>query len=210
MKTEDGATAEKHGDVSPITGSISNLADAPTPEPTSEKLNNFSRVTPAQMAHITFPPDSRYQPVRLVSPHPAPTRRSFKSLATEKFAGGGGILLLVDQRPSEEASYVEFSAPAPAPAAAEEPRADSPVRHIALDADAPEADPPEPFEVSVLIPCMILLVLTSALSCSTRSITILRRNSDCVGNVLLLDCIQYYFFTLHIPGAGLNLDVQLT
>ncbi|KAI0814897.1 26S proteasome regulatory complex non-ATPase subcomplex Rpn2/Psmd1 subunit [Irpex lacteus] len=146
MKTEDGATAEKHGDVSPITGSISNLADAPTPEPTSEKLNNFSRVTPAQMAHITFPPDSRYQPVRLVSPHPAPTRRSFKSLATEKFAGGGGILLLVDQRPSEEASYVEFSAPAPAPAAAEEPRADSPVRHIALDADAPEADPPEPFE----------------------------------------------------------------
>ena len=149
MKTEDSPTAEKHGDVSPITGSISNVPDAPTPEPTSEKLKNFSRVTPAQMAHISFPPDSRYQPVRLVSPHPAPARRSFKTLVTaEKFAGGGGILLLVDQRPNEETTYIELTTPATAPAVEEE-LPESLIRHIALDENAPEATPPEPFEVSV-------------------------------------------------------------
>ena len=149
MKTEDSPTTEKHGDVSPITGSISNAPEAPTPEPTSEKLKNFSRVTPAQMAHISFPPDSRYQPVRLVSPHPAPARRSFKTLVTaEKFAGGGGILLLVDQRPNEETTYIELTTPATAPAVEEE-LPESLIRHIALDENAPEATPPEPFEVSV-------------------------------------------------------------
>jgi 26S proteasome regulatory subunit N2 len=146
MKPES-PTTEKHGDVSPITGSISNLADTPpAPEPTSEKLTNFSRVTPAQMVHITFPSDCRYQPVRLVSSQPAPSRRAFKALiSTEKYAGGGGILLLVDQRPGEEPSYIEFTEPAVAPQAEE--RTPTPVRHISLDANAPEAAPPEPFEV---------------------------------------------------------------
>ena len=148
MKVEESPTTEKHGDISPIAATISNLADAPpAPEPTSEKLTNFSRVTPAQMVHITFPSDCRYQPVRLVSTQPAPSRRSFKSLvSTEKYAGGGGILLLIDQRPGEEPSYIEFATPAPTPQVEE--RAPTPVRHISLDADAPEAAPPEAFEVS--------------------------------------------------------------
>lgn len=155
MKTEDGASAEKHGDVSPLTGAMSNLPEPPSlPEPTSEKLSNFSRVTPAQMAHITFPPDGRYQPVRAVSTHPAPpTRRSAKALiSTEKYAGGGGILLLIDQQPEEAPSYIEFST---VPAAHQEeqdpPSFDNNNRHMALDPNAAEVtNPPEAFEVRVI------------------------------------------------------------
>jgi 26S proteasome regulatory subunit N2 len=69
MKTDEPT---KHGDVSPISGSISNLVDASKPpsrkkEASSERLQNFSRVTPQQLTYISFPSDSRYQPVRPVS-----------------------------------------------------------------------------------------------------------------------------------------------
>ena len=169
----------KHGDISPINGSISNLADDGKPstskstrksEPSFERLSNFSRVVPAQLAHITFPSGGRYQPVRAVSTKapssikngkPAIAPAGSKSataaigLSSEKYAGGGGILILVDGFPDQEAEIIEFEAPDVAPAPTEVaagnghaiagPAASGP--HIALDENAPEADPPESFEV---------------------------------------------------------------
>lgn len=180
MKTEEGSSA-KHGDISPINGSISNLAEDGKPsasktrkgEPTSEKLANFSRVTPAQLAHISFPADGRYQPVRAVSTR-APNSKGGKSVVqpagsksataalgmpSERYAGGGGILILVDQSPDEEAEFIEFTAPATVAAPADAPAANGHATagpaasgpHIALDESSPEADPPESFEVSSVV-----------------------------------------------------------
>jgi len=67
-------------------------------------------------------------------------------------------LILVDEFPNEEAEFVEFEAPAIEPVTAEVlPNGSIPNGHatagpasgphIALDEDAPEADPPESFEV---------------------------------------------------------------
>jgi len=186
MKSEEPSSSTeppssaKHGDISPINGSISNLADDGKPstskltrksEPSFEKLPNFSRVMPAQLAHVTFPADGRYQPVRAVStrapssikngkatvaPAGSKSATSAISLSSEKYAGGGGILILVDETPYQEAEFIEFSAPAATPAPSEVvangqnghavagPAASGP--HIALDGNASEADPPESFE----------------------------------------------------------------
>ncbi|KAL1720799.1 armadillo-type protein [Schizophyllum commune] len=131
-------------------------------EPSSESLPNFSRVTPAQLAYIKFPPDGRYQPVRPVSikPPPPPASKNARSkaqaaamgLTTEAYIGGAGILIMDDRRPGEPAEFVEFEAVnlagPPTEAAPEAPAAGATQgagRHIALD-DGPEAEPPAPFE----------------------------------------------------------------
>lgn len=181
MKAEEPLASTTHGDISPINGSISNLADDNKPstskparksEPSFENLPNFSRVVPAQLAHITFPADGRYQPVRAVSTKAPSSVKSAKAaiapagsksptaaigLSSEKYAGGGGILILVDEFPDQEAEFIEFEAPTAAPVSAEVPAdgqnghaiagpaASGP--HVALDENAPEADPPESFEV---------------------------------------------------------------
>ena len=149
MKSDE-AGADKHGDVSPLSGSMSGLPESPNPpEPNSQKLPNFSRVTPAQMAYVTFPSDSRYQPVRAVSTlPPRKGHATASSIANmEKFAGGGGILILTDLHPEQEPEYIEFTTVHVAPQAEASEDTDR-WRHIALDENAPEADPPEPFEVS--------------------------------------------------------------
>jgi 26S proteasome regulatory subunit N2 len=172
MKVDESSPSPKHGDVSPINGFISNLAEDSKAltskpqrkiEPSSEVLPNFSRVTPAQLAHIVFPADGRYQPVRAVTA--MSTQRNGKAvptsvttslgLASEKYAGGGGILILTDLRPDEEAEYINLN-PAPALEVASDsvpnghalsgPPAAGP--HLSIDEAAPEADPPESFEVS--------------------------------------------------------------
>jgi len=163
IKSEDPSSSfTRDGDISPINRSLSNLADenkpstAKTPEPAFELRPNFSRVTPAQVAHVSFPVGSRYRPVRPVSANPNPVRITTEtvlgpsSIATERYAGGGGILILVDSRPDDEAEYLEFETPtylttqeAPSQALV----APSLGPHISLDEDAPEAGPPEPFEV---------------------------------------------------------------
>jgi 26S proteasome regulatory subunit N2 len=180
MKSDESPSITKHGDISPINGSVFNLPDdgksstsAPKPmrktEPSFEKLPNFSRVTPAQLSHISFPTEGRYQPVRTISMKPTLSVRNGKAavlptgstsispalgLTTERYAGGGGILILADQRPDEEAEFIEFEPPAlvtPAQTEGITPNGDAisgrPTLHIALDEDAPEADPPESFEV---------------------------------------------------------------
>ncbi|KAL4241663.1 26S proteasome regulatory subunit RPN2 [Abortiporus biennis] len=126
-------------------------------EPAFERLPNFSRVTPAQMPYIVFPPEGRYQPVRAVASGPPPKSsrlpRSQNGVNTkaEKYAGGGGILIMLDQRPDEEAEYIEFTTTinaATAAVAVPDTTALPASRdlHIALDENAPEVDPPEPFE----------------------------------------------------------------
>lgn len=124
---------------------------------------NLSRVTPAQLAYITFPPEGRFQPVRAVSAKPAPLRAGKAGVAggkassapvglvSEKYAGGGCILILSDMQSEEEAEFINFE---PAPAAAPEPvpsgNAPSVLPtgpHIALDETSPEVGPPDVFEV---------------------------------------------------------------
>lgn len=178
MKAED-AGSPRDGDVSPINRSLSNLIDEPkisaTPsisnkkksEPVQEFRPNFSRVTPAQLDYISFPTSSRYQPVRPVSSTPRSSasipgaKGSNKAPSAEKYAGGGGIILLTDSRPDAEAEFIEFEPPpvAAAPAATSNapngnvviPQPGPTGPHISLDANAPEAESPTSFEVSNLL-----------------------------------------------------------
>ena len=132
MKPEEvsSVSSGKHGNISPINGSISNLAEDGKPlgskthkgEPMSETLPNFSRFTPTQLAHIHFPADGRYQPVCAVS-----TKASTKSgksavqpmgnilaMATLGIPSktGGGIFILVDQLLDEDAEFIKLTVPA--------------------------------------------------------------------------------------------------
>ncbi|KAG6898065.1 hypothetical protein C0992_006543 [Termitomyces sp. T32_za158] len=161
MKESSGP---KDGDVSPINRSISDLPETSTlpkpakkAEPAFELRPNFSRVTPAQVAIISFPNDCRYQPVRPLSGHPSTdyktgTSSSSSYAASEKYAGGGGILILADLRPEEESEFIEFEPPAEAaPSQSAVPPTDqittsTSALHIALDELAPEAEPPASFE----------------------------------------------------------------
>ena len=159
MKVEDS----KDGDVTPI----HSLSDENKPssskkklEPTSEIKPNFSRVTPAQLQYISFPSDGRYQPVRTVTSIPSakPGSRASANVAktlglgTDRFGGGGGILILTDSRPEEEAEFIELETPEIAPPPPEVTPAGAAGSatgpNIALDESTPDAAPPEPFEVS--------------------------------------------------------------
>ncbi|KAF8213150.1 armadillo-type protein [Mycena galopus ATCC 62051] len=166
MKVDEEPSKDA-GDISPINGSISNLAEDGKPasktakkaEPAFEMRSNLSRVTPAQLAYITFPTEGRFQPVRAVSAKPVPLRKAGAAggkassapagLVSEKYAGGGCILILSDLRPDEEAEFIDFAPPAP-PAAEPVPAANAPVLptgpHIALDEASPEVGPPDVFE----------------------------------------------------------------
>lgn len=159
MKAEDGAVEESKA-------STSTKRKA---EPSSEKIANFSRVTPVQLGYISFPPDGRYQPVRPVSLNmpftkngkgtsmPAGKRGTGPSgLVSERYAGGGGILILVDERPDEEAEIIDLSPSTPVTGTANgsavpnghaNPAASERNFHIALDESTSDADPPESFEV---------------------------------------------------------------
>ncbi|QRV75716.1 26S proteasome regulatory complex, subunit Rpn2/Psmd1 [Ceratobasidium sp. AG-Ba] len=114
MKVDEPAPAESQRD----------QAATPTPNKraaTSETLTNLSRVTPAQLQFITFPPESRFQPVRPVG------------------RGGGGIVMLLDKEEGKEVTWIEpFGAPAPAPAPAE------PTPAVASGSE--EAAPPAPVQ----------------------------------------------------------------
>lgn len=159
MKVEDS----KDGDVTPI----HSLSDENRPssskkklEPTSEIKPNFSRITPAQLQYVSFPTDGRYQPVRTVTSIPSAKAGSRASanvaktlgLGTDRFGGGGGILILTDSRPEEEAEFIELETPEIAPPPPEVTPAGAAGGatgpNIALDESAPDAAPPEPFEVS--------------------------------------------------------------
>ncbi|KAG6853583.1 hypothetical protein C0991_003107 [Blastosporella zonata] len=179
VEMKEQPSTPKDGDVSPINRSIFNLAEPSTSsksakkaEPAFEVRPNFSRVTPAQVAHISFPSDSRYQPVRPVSAHTSTERKTGLSQSSalgapsEKYAGGGGILLLADLRPEEDSEFIEFEPPIEAaiqqpavPAPGGQPAAPPTGLHIALDESAPEADPPASFEVTTSFQFHTLIVI---------------------------------------------------
>ncbi|GAA5963482.1 hypothetical protein JCM21900_006483 [Sporobolomyces salmonicolor] len=96
-------------------------------EPISFPVQNLSRVTPAQLPYISFPADARYVPVRPVvggsssssTPSPAPSTTlpaastaSRPSTTTTTPSGsraiGGGILLVRDTKPTDEAELLEL------------------------------------------------------------------------------------------------------
>jgi 26S proteasome regulatory subunit N2 len=149
-------SAAKHGDVSPIALAEDAKTSGKRKEPSSEELSNFARVTPAQLGYISFNSNGRYQPVRPVSSRVAGKGKGSKANSGEKFAGGGGILILEDRMPDEPVEYLEFQTLAPLPQAqpaaapAEAAERDGGPRgvHIALDENEPEAEAPPPFEVS--------------------------------------------------------------
>lgn len=169
MKTEEAPSA-RHGDISPINDSISNLPETQSSEakgpvkrkePSWESLTNFSRVTPAQFQCIIFSPSSRYQPVRPVSTRESTIKAGkggAKTVHPDKYVGGGGILLLVDERPGEPEEYIELGT-VPPPTSQATPAISVSVRrtteiprpNISLDPDGPEADVPAPFEVSYFL-----------------------------------------------------------
>lgn len=112
-------------------------------EPTSEILQNFSRVTPAQLAHISFHSDARFQPVRsFTSPSTSGKSRprgGGKALS-ERSTVGGGIIMLLDRTPGETTKFVdlppELGGDEPTPMAIDQPAQ-----------EVEEAPMPEPFEV---------------------------------------------------------------
>jgi len=154
---KDEQSEIKSGEISPIAGSMSNLNENfnnGTPEaeskpsvkpsrrrePPSERLPNFSRVTPTQMSHISFPTEARYQPVRSLSP-PSPSGGSVRD-HMNLYAGGGGILLVMDRHPEEEIDLIELEEEdVPMEALGDEAAIPAPMVE-----DVPEATPPEPFE----------------------------------------------------------------
>ena len=189
MKSDE-VSSPKDGDVSPITQSVLNLGDESKAsssrigkklEAAFEVRPNFSRVTPTQLAYISFPANDRYQPVRAVSAKTSPTKAgkaaaasgrrtppSTLALGSEKYAGGGGILIMTDLRPNEVAEFIEIETASTlaAPEAVVAPMAngdalqDRTRLNISLDDSAPESDVPEAFEVSLESLLSVDLLLT--------------------------------------------------
>ncbi|KAG9314283.1 26S proteasome regulatory complex non-ATPase subcomplex Rpn2 Psmd1 subunit [Chiua virens] len=171
METDDKVDSKKDGDVEMKTedvGSEESKAVSLTKrkaEPSFEKVANFSRVTPAQLSYISFPSDGRYQPVRPVSLH-TPTAKGGKTpssggskrgngpsgVLSERYACGGGILILVDERPDQEADLIDLSPPVTPEVTANGsavPNGHVPGErnlHIALDESTGDAEPPASFE----------------------------------------------------------------
>jgi hypothetical protein len=161
------SSTSKHGDVSPITGSLDAPAKPPRKsEPSQEELHNFARVVPAQFAYISFSADGRYQPVRPVSTRTLTAARTkgFRAAnsTAERYAGGGSIVLLQDLKPGEPHQYIAMETrppqtPAIAQAAggdgqpqAEGPEFTEPPRYDATSSDLDtegEAPVPPSFEV---------------------------------------------------------------
>ncbi|KAJ9122579.1 hypothetical protein QFC22_002008 [Naganishia vaughanmartiniae] len=126
-------------------------------EPSFETLHNLVRVTPAQLRHIEFPTSGRYQPVRQIgvkSPSALDASRAARSSATQQHVQGGGIIMMRDTKPEEEAEYLELTAKLdrtpPAAAAAPETGAATGEQQAegAMEVEEEEAAVPPPFEVS--------------------------------------------------------------
>ncbi|GAA5866599.1 hypothetical protein JCM1840_002395 [Sporobolomyces johnsonii] len=177
---DDSAPAPDGGDASTSTPSKQQQqSKRKTPhEPTSFPVQNLSRVTPAQLPYISFPADARYVPVRPVvgsgssssTPSPAAPSATLPAASTASrpspttttsvspaVGGGGGILLVRDTKPTDEAELLELEvlkaidtsgAAAAAPAAEGATGADARGQGQSDDEllTGPIADVPPPFE----------------------------------------------------------------
>ncbi|KAG8936517.1 proteasome regulatory particle base subunit [Tulasnella sp. 418] len=112
-------------------------------EPSFEKLSNLSRVTTAQLAHISFPSEGRFQPVRTVSVTPSKSSASKKG---QMYSGGGGILMLMDKTPDDPIEWIESENSIKFIPVIQTNSNGVPIGVHDLSADTAEADPPPPFE----------------------------------------------------------------
>jgi 26S proteasome regulatory subunit N2 len=160
------ATGKQEGGVTSDSAAPAPKRERRAPEPTSEKLPNMSRVTPAQIAYISFPPDGRFQSVRAVtSSTPIASSNKSQSRKSERYAGGGGILMLIDNKPGEPIQFIERAVDAQAAAPTAEGGAAGQPTVVANNGipvginnanAANDADPPPPFEVNTFF--LLLLV----------------------------------------------------
>lgn len=95
----EGDTEMKDGDASATTATTKRPRRK---EPTSERLPNYSRVTPAQIKYVAFPPDSRYSPIRPVQGVAGGHGANFHNTST--VAPKGGLGLLGNATPAKGAS----------------------------------------------------------------------------------------------------------
>lgn len=109
---KDGESSEIKTSEEKTAASSSSAKPKRKAEPTSERLANVSRVTPAQLPYISFPPDARWTPVRPVvtsTSGPSPSAGSSPDTkATPSIGAGGGILLVRDGEPDKEAEFLEL------------------------------------------------------------------------------------------------------
>ena len=121
MDTDDkpaaaGATEDAPMDTTDATATATDASKPAAPkekEPTSETLQNMTRVTPAQSTTISFPTTARYQPVRdlaLAASATAVNGASKKAAASagKKGKGGGGILMVLDTQEGGAAGEKDF------------------------------------------------------------------------------------------------------
>ncbi|KAG8997628.1 proteasome regulatory particle base subunit [Tulasnella sp. 427] len=76
-------------------------------EPSSAKLRNLLRVTPAQVSYIVFPSEVQFQPVRHVTISSPSTGRAKKKGAIQRLVGGRGTLMVLDKTPEEPMKWIE-------------------------------------------------------------------------------------------------------
>ncbi|KAH0838230.1 26S proteasome regulatory complex non-ATPase subcomplex Rpn2 Psmd1 subunit [Lanmaoa asiatica] len=169
METDEKVDPKKDGDVEMKTEDVvTNGSDESKAistkrkaEPSFERVTNLSRVTPAQLSYISFSPDGRYQPVRPVSLNAQAAKggritstgagkkgNGPSGLLSERYAGGGGILILVDERPDDETELIDLSPPVAVEVIANGSAVHGVRRnlHIALDESTGDAEPPASFE----------------------------------------------------------------
>ncbi|KAH8108428.1 hypothetical protein DFH11DRAFT_1549085 [Phellopilus nigrolimitatus] len=130
---EASSSASPAGDISPITGTSEGKAlesKKCKSEPSFKTLPNFTCAIPAQLAHITFPAEGCFQPVHPVSTRTPKTTKGKAStvsavkapslvplgVTSERYTGGGRILILINQSLDEPAEYIEAELPVLVPA----------------------------------------------------------------------------------------------
>ncbi|CCU98339.1 unnamed protein product [Malassezia sympodialis ATCC 42132] len=142
MDAEPEAETGAPADAKTTEGTKSSDAPGPdTVEPKEERLPNGSRVTPFQLRYVTFPPDSRYAPVRPIAGQAVrPVQAdavSARQLDLSVTGGRGGILLLEDREPN--APFVPAKASADDGASAKSMDHEAAAKALAESEDA-EAD----------------------------------------------------------------------
>ncbi|KAF8876380.1 hypothetical protein CPB84DRAFT_1852987 [Gymnopilus junonius] len=154
VKMKSDKASPKDGDVSPVYLSVLNIADTDQAstskpkktEPASELHPNFSRVTPAQLPYISFSSNGRCQPMRAVSAKVLLSSKNVKAAVRDTSVALGSDLRsmlngkwfqhLLPLKQLQQPMLMSDLSPPPIG------------RHIALDENAPEAEPPEALKYS--------------------------------------------------------------
>ncbi|ORY27990.1 endopeptidase [Naematelia encephala] len=145
METDDTKPEDAKEDRSRTSTPVPAKSRKPT-EPSSFTLTNMSRVTPQQLAFVSFPTGGRYEPIRslgseVASPSDSTASRTTKrpsssSGESKKAPNAGTVIMLRDLKPDEdkEDAYIELDKALWRPPPPPEPEA-------ATTADTPSAQP---------------------------------------------------------------------